>query len=249
MPATPPATNDTAYAIIQDACWDACKVPDGEDPNSELIAKCTRRLNQIIRATVAETAELWLWVDTAITLTAGQGVYILGPASAGGNVSNVLIKPAQIRDQYYLYGAAQGATRRPVFRIPRIDWDYLSTTNQQGPITQIFVDPQQLVLKVNCWLVPDTNEALGTLQLVLLQQMADFISITDQMVFPIEWAAYLHWALASEISMGQPQAVIDRCDMWRGYYKQILSDWDAEQETSITLQPDQRINMPSRFRK
>lgn len=249
MPATPPATDNTAYAIICDALWDNCKVAQGDDPNSELIARCTRRLNQIIQETITDTAALWLWVDTAITLVAGQGLYVLGPTAAGGNVSNVLLKPSQIRDQYYLYSAANGSTKRPVSRIPRIDYDMLSTAASQGPITQIFVDPQQLVLKVNTWLVPDANEATGTLQLVLLTQMTNFISITDQMVFPAEWALYLHWQLAAQTAMGQPQAVINRCDQMAAVYKQKLSDWDAEQETSITLQPDVRALQPSRFRK
>jgi len=249
MPATGPTTDNTAYAIICDACWDSCKVPEGDDPSSELLAKSTRRLNQIIQKAITDTAALWLWVDTAITLVAGQGQYVLGPVAAGGNVSNVLLKPAQIRDQYYLYSSANGNTKRPVTRIARIDYDLLSTAVQQGPITQIFVDPQQLVLKVNTWLVPDANEATGTLQLVLLTQMPNFISITDQMVFPAEWALFLHWTLAAQLAMGQPQAVINRCDAMAEKYQMDLSEWDSEQETSITLQPDQRIMQPSRFRR
>lgn len=241
---TTPATDNTAYAIICDACWDACLVPMGDDPNSEMLAKCQRRLNQIITEEITETQGLWLWVDTAIALVAGQGQYVMGP----GGVANVTTKPMQIRDQYYQYSTANGGTRRPVSRLSRIEWDMLSSPSQQGPITQIFVDPQQSVLNVNTWLVPDTNEATGTLHLVLMQRVTQFTGLTDAMSFPLEWALFLHWKLASEICQGQPPAIVNRCDGKAAYYKEKLEEWDAEQETSITFQPDQRVLPSSRFR-
>lgn len=239
---TTPATDNTGYSIISGAMWKACLLPEGEDPDSELIAKHTRTLNQLINFMQTEGHKLWLHQDTAVTLIAGTGLYTFGPS---GTV--VMVKPTQVVDQYYLYSAANGGTRRPVFRISRQEWDMLSVTTQQGPITQIFVDPQQLTLNVNTWLTPDANEATGTLHLVLRSQVTNFVGITDGMNFPIEWAMALEWGLSKEICQGQPAAVIQRCDAMAAFYMQKLEEWDAEQETSIKPQPDQRLIQSRRF--
>lgn len=241
---TTPATENTAYAIICGAMWDACYLAEGEEPNSEEIARHTRKLNQLINLVQTKGIRLWLLQDTAVPLTAGKGSYSFGPS---GDIA--MTKPLQVEDQYYLYSPQLGATRRPVFKISRQQWDMLSVTNQQGPITQIFVDPQQLLLIVNTWLIPDANEAQGTLHLVLRNQVTNFVSVTDQMNFPIEWAMHLEWGLAQMICQGQPQAVINRCDAMAASTLQTLEEWDAEQGTSIIPQPDQRMYQFGRFNK
>lgn len=242
---TTPVTDNTGYSILCGAMWKACLLPEGDEPDSEVIAKHMRTLNQLINSVIQiQGIRLWLQQDTPVVLTAGVGLYSFGPT---GTIT--MTKPMQVTDQYYLYSIANGATRRPVFKISRQQWDMLSVTNQQGPITQIFVDPQQTVLNVNTWLVPDANEALGTLHLVLREQVTNFVGITDVMNFPIEWALPLEWGLASEICQGQPQAVISRCDAKAAYYLQKLEEWDAEQDTSILLQPDQRLFQRQRFGK
>jgi hypothetical protein len=241
---TTPTTDNTAYSILSGAMWKACLIPNGEDPDSELIAKYTRTLNQLINFIMTQGIRLWVLQDTPIALVAGQGLYSLGPA---GNVP--MVKPTQVEDQYYLYSTANGATKRPVFKISRQEWDMLSVTSQQGPVTQIFVDPQQLTLNINCWLVPDTNEATGTLHLVLRNQVVNFVGITDVMNFPIEWALTLEWGLSSQICQGQPASVIARCDAMAAYHLAKLEEWDSEQGTSIFPQPDQRLFQAKRFSK
>lgn len=243
---TTPATENTGYSIICDAMWDACLLPEGDDPSPEQLAKYTRRLNQLVNyiMTSAGGVRLWLLQDTPIPLQANLGQYILSPS---GTVS--MTKPLQVYDQYYLYSTANGGTRRPVFKISRQEWDMLSTPAQTGPITQIFVDPQQTSLNINTWLIPDTTEATGTLHLVLQTQVTNFVGITDGMNFPNEWALALHWGLASEICQGQPTEVISRCDNKAAYYLSELQDWDQEQGTSIKLQPDQRLTQHKRFNR
>jgi hypothetical protein len=236
---TTPATDNTGYSIISGAMWHACLLPEGEDPDSEMIAKHTRKLNQLINFIQTRGIRLWLHQDTPITLTAGVNLYT--PTGVGS------YKPMQVVDQYYLYSVANGGTRRPVFKISRQQWDMLSVTTQQGPVTQIFVDPQQSVLNINTWLTPDANEATGALHLVLRQQVVNFIGFTDGMNFPIEWALPLEWGLASQICQGQPAAVIARCDSMYAYFLQALEEWDAEQDTSILPQPDQRLFQRQRF--
>jgi hypothetical protein len=223
--------------------WRACLIPEGDDPTSEETAKYLRTLNQEVNFLQTRGIRLWLLQDVPVTLVAGQNLYTFGPA---GTV--VMVKPIQIEDQYYQYSTANGGTRRPVFRISRQQWDMLSVTNQQGPITQVFVDPQQHTLNVNTWLIPDVNEATGTLHCVFRNQVQNFVSLTDEMNFPIEWAMCLEWRLAAQIAQGQPQAVISRCDSMAAFFLQALEEWDAEHETSIIPQPDQRMFNRRRYR-
>jgi len=239
---TTPATDNTGYSIISGAMSKACLLPAGDDPDSEEIARHSRTLNQLINFIQTRGIRLWLLQDTSVTLAAGQGLYTFGPS---GTV--VMPRPMQVEDQYYLYAAGQGSTRRPVFKISRQQWDQLSVTTQQGPITQIFVDPQQYSLNVNCWLVPDANEATGTLHLVFRNQVTNFVGITDKMNFPVEWALTLEWGLSKEICQGQSPEIISRCDGMAAYYLQALEEWDAEQDTSILPQPDQRLFNRRRF--
>jgi hypothetical protein len=261
------AINNTAYSIISGAMWKACIIPEGEDPDSEELAKYIRTLNQYVNFVQTMGIRLWLLEDMPIPLTVGKGVYVLGPSrgkqassipdlaipnytvSDSGATDLLVARPLQVEDQYYLYPPEMGATRRPVFKISRQEWDMLSVTQQLGPITQIFVDPQQFILQVNTWLIPDQSEARGTLHLVLRMQVANFIEITDRMGFPLEWALTLEWGLAQQICQGQPPAVIQRCDAMAAYHLQKLEEWDAEHGTSILPRPDQRMFQGSqRFR-
>lgn len=241
---TTPATDNTGYSIICGAMWKACLLPSGEDPVGDTVAKYTRTLNQLINFIMTQGIRLWVLQDTSVTLVAGTNLYTFGPS---GTVP--MTKPTQIYDQYYLYSQANGATRRPVSRLSRQEWDMLSTSSQQGPVTQIFVDPQQLTLNVNTWLTPDANEATGTLHCVFRNQVTNFVGVTDQMNFPIEWALCLEWGLSTQINMGQPQSVINRCDTMYTYFLEKLEEWDAEHETSIKLEPDQRLLRRSRYGK
>lgn len=242
-----PSTENTANAIILDALGPdkACILAVGQDPDPERAARCMRILNQLINVQTRRGRRLWLLNDYAIPLVAGTSAYVLGAVVSPG----AQYKPQSIEDQYYIYSAAMGSTRRPVFNISRNEWDMLSVTTQQGPVTQIFVDPQQSNLVVNTWLVPDVNEATGTLHVVLKNQVTNFVGLTDQMNFPPEWAGYLGWALADQVCTGQPIAVQQKCAAQAGMMLEVLEESDAELETSILPQPDQRMMLPSRFGK
>ncbi len=241
---TTPATNYTGYSIICDAMSDAKLLSSGDSPDSEMVARYLRKLNNGVNYFQTQGIKLFLLSDYALALVAGTNLYTLGPT---GTVA--MTKPTQVYDQYYLYSAANGANRRPVGRLARKDWDALSTASQQGPITSIFVDPQQNTLNINTWLTPDANEASGTLHLVLRNQVQNFVGVTDVMNFPIEWALALEWWLANEISGGQPPLVQQKCAQMAALYEEALLNWDTEQDTSLVLQPSQQMLAPSRFGK
>jgi hypothetical protein len=235
---TAPSLN-TPDRAIRLGLKDAGLLQEGADPTSEQYAECIGRLNDIINiAMITNGLRLWTLVDESVTLTAGTSSYNIYP---GGDVS--ITKPAKVVDGYYL---DTNNIRRPLFPISWSDWVRLSNVTQQGAITQYFVDKQQTMFVVHFWLVPDATAATGTAHLVLQQQITNFTGITDTLNFPQEWFMYLRWALADDVCTGQPQTIMDRCQMRASMYFKILSDWDVE-DGPVYFQCDSRMGVSGRF--
>lgn len=242
---TTPSTN-TPIGIIRDAFQDAALLPDeGQDLSPEQIAKGLRRLRDIILFFQTKGIKLWLNVDTAVPLVAGQAVYTFSPA---GYV--VMSRPLRAIQGYYLYTTTN--VRR---QISVMSWkDYLqlgisgTLTSARGTISQYFVNKKQSSMEVTFWLCPDTNEAANGQAHVLLQTQATVPTTLDETVnFPEEWRIALRWALAADLATGQPSAVIDRCEGKAELYRQALEEWDVE-DTPFSVAPDPRSMQQSSFR-
>lgn len=228
---TTPVTYQTAERIIRMAYKDAGLIQDGDLPNGEQLADGMTRLNDLANLWQTQGLKLWTLEDYPISLTAGTGFYNLGP---GENVN--MTRPLRVIEAYYM---TQAGIRRPLIAMAWDDYIRLSQVNQTGQINSYFVNKQQTALKVFFWLIPDNNCATGTAHLLLQQQMVGMVQLTDTTAFPIEWSMGLRWGLADELSTGQPQAIMDRCERKALYYRNILEDWDVE-DTSTTFTPDQR---------
>jgi hypothetical protein len=174
---------------------------------------------------------LWLQSDLTVPLTAGQATYTFGP---GGSVD--MTKPLRVLQGYYLDSYN---TKRPLLALSRDEYTRLSNVVQVGAINSYFVDKQQSLLSVSFWLSPDTTAATGTAQLIIQQQVANLVSLNDDMNFPQEWFMALRWGLADDICTGQPQAIMDRCYNKAETFRTALEDWDVE-DASTVFQPDQR---------
>lgn len=238
-------TDNTPNAIITDAMVDSGLLMLGEDPSGEQLAQNMRRLRDLINAWQTQGIKLWLNVDTAVTLVAGQATYSFKPS---GDVN--MVKPLRVIEGYYLYTTSQ--TRRPIYVMSWRDYLTLGQAGtiaaNRGAITQYFVDKQQSELDVTFWLCPDTNEAAnGTAHVLLQTQVTQFTGLTDTMNFPLEWRMALHWGLSDEICTGQPDSIVQRCAQRAMMYKGILEDWDVE-DAPTQIQPDPRMNMGGRFR-
>jgi hypothetical protein len=230
---TAPADN-SAYSIICDALTDAGKLNRGDEPDSEILADAKRRLNDIIKITVTQGIKLWLQFDLPVPLVAGKNPYTIGP---GGDVN--MTKPLRVLDSCYYLDVS--GNRRPLILLSRDDWMRLSQVTQAGESNSLFPDKQQSQLVINFWPPPSTNAATGVAHLLVQQQVTSFISTTDTMNFPDEWRMYLHWALADEMSTGQPAIVQQRCTGRANYFFNILNDWDVE-DASTSFQPDARAS-------
>ena len=119
------------------------------------------------------------------------------------------------------------------------DYVRLSQVTQLGQLNSYFVDKKQTVLSVFFWLVPDAVAATGTAHLVLQEQVTNFVLVTENMNFPIEWRIALRWGLADELATGQPQAIMDRCQQRAQAYRTMLEDWDVE-DAPTRFTPDNR---------
>lgn len=223
------------YQCITRALQDAGYLGFGREPDSELLAECLGRMNSIANFKQTQGIRLWLQTDFSLqapTLQAGVGLYSFGPL---GTVAGFSLKPIRCIEAYFLELNAQN--RRPVGIISRNEWDTLSTITQQGTVTSVWPDKQQTLLNINCWQVPNAQEALGQLHLILQTQINQVTNLTDNMAFPVEWFLFLEWALADELATGQPLAIQAKCKANRETYGDALDNWDVE-DAATRFTPD-----------
>ena len=230
------ATNvGQAYQIICDAMEDAGLLMDGSTPDSEQLAKYSRRLVKMVNLWQTQGLKLWLLSDTAVPLVANQSTYTFSP---GGNID--MTKPLKVIQGYYLYNTS--GTRRPVTPLSYNEWLLLGNVSNTGAVSQYFVDKQQTQLIAHTWLIPDSSEASnGVLHVLLQTQVAQFTNLTDTLNFPIEWAIALEWGLSAEICTGQPMAIVQKCEKNADIYRRALEDWDVE-DAPMQFQMDSRMN-------
>jgi hypothetical protein len=222
----------TAYEIICDALMSAGYIGLGQEPNGEQVRMNLRRLNDYCNYIQAKYGlKLFVQQDFALELQTGIGTYKLG---VNGNV--VMPKPRRCIEAYY---SDFNQNRRPIILMSRNEWNTLSTTTNWGTVTAIWPDKQLTTLDIHVWLVPDASAASGRLHLILDRQIPNFSQVNDEMAFPPEWALTLMWGLADQISIGQPQAIIQLCKTNAQQYLSDLEDWDVE-DASTYFQPDQR---------
>lgn len=235
---TLPATN-TPNGIICDAMQDAGLLQDGDEPSSEQYAKYARRLRDVINLWQTQGLKLWLSVDTAVTLVAGQASYTFAPS---GDVD--MTKPLRVLQGYYL---DSNAVRRPLNVLSWEEYLRLSQVTSTGAVNSYFVNKQQSQLVVHFWLTPDATAATGTAHVLLQTQVTNFTNLTDTLNFPEEWRMALRWGLADDICTGQPESIMARCAQRANAYRTALEDWDVE-DAPTRFTPDPHMLPQRSFR-
>lgn len=231
---TAPVIN-TPYTIVDDAYHDAGLLQEGDSVNPEQLVSGMRRMLDMVNMWQTQGIKLWLLVDTAVTLVANQAKYTFKPA---GDVD--MVKPLRVEQGYYL---DVNSVRRP---LSVLSWDeYLrlgQVSGNPGTISSYFVDKQRAELDVYFWLTPDATAALGTAHVLLRRQVTNYISSVETLDFPLEWRLALRWGLADDISTGQPQAIVTRCERRAAAFRQALEEWDVE-DAPTSFAPDARSQM------
>ncbi len=216
------AVSNTAYGIINDAYHDAALLGEGDIPNSDQLASGMRRLCDIINLEQTLGLKLFTWVDLSIPLVVGQTSYTLGP---GGNVD--MTKPLRALQGYVLMPSN---VRRPlVGPLSWNEWMLLSqVSGNNSTINSFYVNKQATYIQVQFWNPPDALEAANTAHLLIQQQAANPINLEENVSFSQEWRMFLRWALAADMSTGQPESIINRCETKAEQYRDILEGWDVE---------------------
>ena len=227
-----PNLDNTPGVIIADAMFEAGLLGEGDSPTSDQQTRYLRKLRDLVRWEQTQGLKLFLNVNTQVPLVYAQGTYTLGP---GGDVS--MDKPKRVISAFYL--DAHGI-RRPLVPLSWDEHNRLSQINQPGVINSYFVDKQATLLKVSFWLIPDATTITGSVYLLLQVAITAPVDLTTETSFPDEWRMYLVWAMADQLSTGQPQSVIERCQGKAEAYRITLEDWDVE-DASTQFQPDSRL--------
>lgn len=228
-----PTLFPTAARVITLAYEDAGITQEGQSPNSEKMARGMDRLWDIISLWNTQGLKLWTLIDQSVTLVEDQQTYTFKP---GGSVN--MAKPMRILQGYVLVENSQG-TRRPIYPISWDEWMRLSNTDQDGAISQFFVNKLYNQLEVKVWLRPDSIEADNTMHLLIQQQIEQFTGLTDTLMFPPEWFIALRWNLAADLATGQPDSIVARCEQRAATFKMQLENWDVE-DPPTQFVPDPR---------
>jgi hypothetical protein len=220
-----PTIFNTADRIIRFAMKDAGLLQDGDEPYGEDYAQNMQRLNDILNLAQTQGLKLWLNAMQTVTLVVGTPDYVLGTGS---------LKPPRVIEGYYVN--AQGISR-PLDELSWNTYNALPNRTQQGAVTGFFTNKLQNTTTISLWLVPDTLAATGTCQMLVQNQVTNIVSLTDSMNFPAEWFMFLRWALADDISTGQPQSIVQRCSQRAETFRIALENWDVE-DAATFFQPN-----------
>lgn len=229
---TTPANFGTYDRIIRDGYRDAGYLGTGDDPSGEQLAEGRNRIMDLITFWQTKGIKLWQQVDFSIPLVANKATYSI---FSGGDVN--IQKPMRILTDGYFLDNSTPPNSRTISMLSKNQYMALGNKTQTGQINQYLVDKLQDRINVTFWLVPDTIAALGTAHLLIQQPATTIVGLTDTINFPQEWYLALRWGFADDISTGQPQSVIDRCEKKAMQYFKAVEDWDVE-DASTSFQPD-----------
>lgn len=240
MPA--PASLYTAERAVRLALKDAGRLQIGSTPSGEVFAEAMGRLSDIINTTQTQGIKLWLNSIQSITLVDGTASYTLGP---GGAI--LATKPLRVLEAWYV--TSTGERRSLGLPLSWNDYYNLGNLTTEGAVNSYFVDKQATNLVVKFWNVPDAEAATGTVELQLQTQATAPIELDETLSFPIEWFMFLRWALADELSTGQPALIMERCQRKALEYRDLLEAWDVE-DSSTRFAPSYQgqAQASSRFR-
>jgi hypothetical protein len=210
-----------ASVVIQKAYQNAGKIARGGTPSSAQNTDALSTLQDIVAYEGTKGLKLWLETEATITPVAGQQLYSFYPSGSVPQVRPYRVKEASYTDS--------GGSVRNLDPISRSEWTGQPNRSGQGAVTQYFVEKLYDRLNFYCWLTPDTVAATGTILVVLANQPTSPLLISSDTMFPAEWALFLQWRLAQELTTGMPQDIVGRCDQMTMMYREQLEAFDVEE--------------------
>lgn len=230
---TTPTYYQSCARAIQEAYENAGIVAVGQRPSGEQYARGMNKLNGLVTFHQTKGLKLFTWADITLTLTA-TNFYPIGPGQSGIS----MLRPWILREAYYLTSAGSCVPMTNPGPLSWNEWIRLPVNSSAtGQPTDVFVDKQSGFMGVYIWPTPDATAQLGTVHLVLQQQVAQGVSLSDNIAFPPEWYLCLMWSLADELAIGRPQSIQGKCSVMRERYTQEAESFDIE-NTAVYFTPD-----------
>jgi hypothetical protein len=239
-----PATFYKAQRLIDQALVDSGRLQRGAVPSDAVYEDCLTRLSDLLALyQVRSGVKLWLNEILPVILTAGQAAYALGPAG-----SLIGTRPLRVPEAWYVL---TGGARRPLEPLSWNTYNGMGNLLVTGEVTGYFVDKQRTDLIVKFWNTPSTSAATSGVVELLLQKFYDGpVTITQDVLFPVEWFIALRWGLADELATGQPPLIMQRCAMKAAETYEQLANWDVEDAPiTFTQRAHGGAGFSSRFRK
>lgn len=204
-------------------------------------------LNLIVSAWQADGLQVWaIKTSTAITMTASDGDYTLGPSGADITTPVGSLRPLDILRAWLRDTTSNADT--PLEIINKEEYDLLSVKTSEGTPTCLYYDASftgnttvaAQTSTLYLWPEPDSSTATNKrLYLVYQRPFLDFQASTDNLDMPQEWYNAVKLALAHAIApeYGMPVIEYDRLEREAEKAKIMAMGWDRE-KTSLHIQPN-----------
>ena len=208
--------------IVTQAMRETGLLQKGEGPDATDYADYIPRLADIVNLWMTQGLKLWLNSIVPVALVAGQASYTIGP------LGNVIVspKPMRVLEAYYVTTAG---VETPLQLLSWSDYNLLPNKTTAGMVNSWFLDKGLTNQTLYLWQVPTAAiVSAGRVDLLVQKSITSFTTSADVLGFPPEWYMALHWALAADISNGQPTTVVSRAEKNAEKYRGLLEDWDVE---------------------
>jgi hypothetical protein len=234
-------TTNTATAIIQAAFEDAELCAVGQTVSSAQATRGLARLNDVIAFEATQGLKPWLQEIVTVALVEDQAAYRIGSGGASGNTT----RPLQVTQGIFL--SSTGARTPLTGPLSREEYTRIQTADTSAAVHSFYPDRKATYTDVYFWNTPDATAAAGTVELIVRREISHISVVSATTVFPAEWAMFLRWALADELSTGQPESVQVRCGNRASVYREALQGFDVE-DASTKFQPNMQGYTEGGFR-
>ena len=230
----------------------------GTTPDAETITSASLNLNLMIKQMATQGLKLWKVQELVVPLTANQTTYTLGGTNSvlmydsfdTNFTTPITDKPLRLVQGWYRNITMSPPVDTILQNLSKQEYNLLGSKGSTGVANSIFYDYKTTYGTLYVYLTPDSYTQTN-LQLHLVMQMPlqDISRAQDSPDFPNEWLNCLVWNLADQLAIeyGVPSNYRQEIAIKAKMYRDELTDWDVEINSSFFM-PDQRmINQGMKF--
>lgn len=215
-----PAFFYTPDRLIRQAMRDAGRLQFGEEPTWERLSDAMDRLADLIITFQTDGIKLQQNQIHQITLVAGTTAYSV-------------TSPRALRALEGWYVRTDGS-RTPLNLLSQTEYYNLGNLTQQGQPTAFFPERTTTGVTARLWLAPNATAAAGgSVYLLIQKEPTAPVEFDETLAFAPEAFMALRWGLADELSSGQHELIVARCERKAREFKERLEAWDVEDASTF----------------